>query len=145
MAKQPIVAVSGVSSSRIVFGVDPGISIGFVVLQDGEVLYQETLPSGTGIQFIAHQICSINPRIVIVEDFTGAGIKNRESNATLKQVGFFEQFCVYYKVKVLLRQAQQRKAFEATARTKLKESKCPTPHEVSALAHVLSVLNEENA
>jgi hypothetical protein len=143
-----------------VIGIDPGGTIGVGVVHEHLPLthsyaWTDTDPVETWNK-IVHLHTKLEVRggiVVVIEDYVGAGFRDKDSIHTLKQVGFFTHACAWLGIETEVVQPGARKRSIAWAADHLgkdslwEKKKAELPHATDGLAHAKSgfLRRKENA
>lgn len=136
-----------------VIGIDPGGTIGFggclrdqYSMQDRYLV--KTFDNIVNVwSLIAQGVGEMNVKVVI-EDFVGMGPRNRDSNLTIKQIGFIQYSCELWGIPCEVAPPQTRKSeLERAVRIVQDFDDIPTNkkrHAADALAHALVEVKRAN-
>jgi len=125
----------------IVAGIDPGVSVGYAVIQNGTLRGSEIFDTRTseGASAFVQELLNLAPMNALdsvhlaIEDFVGFGMRSPEMVHTIKWLGFAQYFGMFLQFEVKLQPPQLRK-YKLSEATKMGVS----GHAKDALAHALA-------
>lgn len=121
---------------EVIIAVDPGYSTGVVAIDlEGGIVAGRVIEINNALEELLNLVDENETRLVIVEDFVGAGPRTKEAIFVLKLIGAIRGACYVKKIPFLVQVPQKRIPYVPDA--KRHAAPGTSRHIIDALAHVL--------